>query len=118
MAFKKIKKKINGPSYDYFNETTVTWTQFGAPDGYTLEDGYGPDLLIPFSTYGLMMTNESTATVVEYSFNGVDIHGILDGTAGSTTKSVTFLNRVVCLIWFRLRSGGTANVTVNAWGIR
>lgn len=120
MAFKNIKKKTNGPSYDYYNNTSVTWTQFGAPDGYTLMDGYGPDLLIPFSTYGVIFTNESSAQIVEFSFDGVNVHGQLDGTTGSTTRTLTFLNRVVCLVWFRLKSGsaGPATITTTAWGIR
>lgn len=120
MAFPGIKKKTNGPSYDYYSSTSVTWTQFGAPDGYTTTDGYGPDLVIPFPTYGVIFTNESTGQIVEYSFNGNDVHGVLDGTSGSTTRSMTFLNRPVSLIWLRLKSGsaGPATITVTAWGTR
>ena len=115
MAFKNIKKK-QGADHNYFNSFSVTWSQFGAPDGYDLIDGYGPDVLITFANYGLMLTNESTGQIVEYSFNGRTVHGVLDGTTGSTTRSVTFINRQVSLIWFRLKSGGgPANITVTAW---
>ncbi len=118
MAFKNIKK-TQGRDFNYYNSTAVSWTaQFGAPDGYTLLDGYGPDLVITFPTYGIIFTNETSASVVEYSFNGSTVHGVLDGTAGSTTRSVTFLNRQQSLIWFRLKSGGAGTITTTAWGIR
>jgi|SRR5678815_2142999 hypothetical protein len=118
MAFKHVSKKTHGPSYDYYQTATVNWAQFGALDGYT-SDGYGPDMIIPFSTYGVMFTNETSGQIIEYSFNGVDVHGVLDGTATSTTRVVTFLNRVVSLIWFRVKSGSSsAAITVTAWGIR
>lgn len=119
MAFPGIKK-THGKDYNYFKSMSVTWTQFGAPDGYTLADGYGPDQIITFPTYGVIFTNESTAQVVEYSFNGTTVHGQLDGTATSTTRIMTFLNRPISLIWFRLKSGsaGPATVTVTAWGTR
>lgn len=119
MAFKNIKKN-QGRDFNFYDTRTVTWTQFGAPDGYTTTDGYGPDMVITFPTYGVIFTNESTGQVVEYSFNGTTVHGVLDGTAASTTRLKTFLNRPVSLIWFRLKSGsaGPATVTVEAWGTR
>lgn len=117
MAFKNIKK-TQGHDFNFYNSTDVSWAQFGAPDGYTTIDGYGPDLLITFSTQGIMFTNETSGSVVEYSFNGTTVHGVLDGTATSTTRVVEFDNRVVSLIWFRLKSGGTATITTTAWGIR
>lgn len=117
MAFKGFKK-TQGRDFNYYSVTPVSWTQFGAPDGYTTTDGYGPDLIITFPTYGIIFTNETSASVVEYSFNGTTVHGVLDGTATSTTRVVTFLNRQQSLIWFRLKSGGTATITVTAWGTR
>ncbi len=119
MAIPGIKKKTRGPSFDFYQTATVNWTQFGAADGYTVADGYGPDMVIPFSTYGVMFTNETSGQVIEYSFDGVNVHGVLDGTATSTTRVVTFLNRVISLIWFRVKSGSSsAAITVNAWSIR
>lgn len=119
MAFKGITKH-QGHDFNYYRSLSVNWTQFGAPDGYTAADGYGPDLVITFPTYGIIFTNESTGQVIEYSFNGTTVHGVLDGTATSTTRVVTFLNRPISLIWFRLKSGsgGPATVTVTAWGTR
>jgi len=119
MAFKGIKK-TQGRDFNYFSSTIVSWTQFGASDGYTVDDGYGPDLVITFPTYGLIFTNETSGQVVEYSFNGTTVHGVLDGTTTSTTRVVTFLNRQQSLIWFRLKSGsgGPATITVTAWATR
>jgi hypothetical protein len=119
MAIPHIKK-ILGHDFNFYNSTSVSWTQFGAPDGYTLIDGYGPDLAITFSTQGIMFTNETSGQVVEYSFNGSTVHGVLDGTATSTTRVVMFNSRVVSLIWFRLKTGsaGPATITTTAWGIR
>lgn len=117
MAFPHIKK-TQGRDFNYFKSTSVSWTQFGASDGYTTSDGYGPDLIITFPTNGIMFTNETSGQVVEYSFNGNTVHGQLDGTATSTTRSLTFLNKVASVIWFRLKSGsaGPAIITVTAWG--
>lgn len=119
MAFKHIKK-TQGYDFNYWSSTSVSWTQFGAPDGYTTDDGYGPDLVITFPTYGVMLTNETAGQVVEYSFNGNTVHGVLDGATTSTTRVVTFTNRPVSLIWFRLKTGsaGPATITVTAWGVR
>jgi len=117
MAFPGIKKG-HGQDFNYYKELAVSWAQFGAPDGYTLVDGYGPDQIITFSTQGIVFTNETPSSVVEYSFNGTTVHGVLDGTLTSTTRTVMFNNRVVSLIWFRLKSGGPATVTTTAWGIR
>lgn|SRR5574339_704844 len=118
MAFPGIKKD-HGRDFNYYKSLSVSWTQFGALDGYTA-DGYGPDLIITFPTYGVIFTNETSGQIVEYSFNGTTVHGQLDGTTTSTTRIMQFLNRPVSLIWFRLKSGsgGPATVTVTAWGIR
>ena len=116
MAFKGIKK-TQGRDFNYFSKTAVNWTQFGAPDGYTVADGYGPDLVITFPTQSLIFLNEGTG-VVEYSFNGTTIHGELDSTKSSVTLS--FYNRVVSFVWFRVKSGssGPINCSVHAWGVR
>jgi len=116
MAFPHIKK-TQGRDFNYFSKTAVNWTQFGAPDGYTLADGYGPDLFITFSTQSVIFLNEGSG-VVEYSFNGTTIHGELDSTKPSA--GLSFDNRVICLVWFRVKSGssGPINVSVHAWGIR
>lgn len=115
MAFKGIKKK-QGYDFSFFEKRTVSWTQFGAPDGYTTEDGYGPDMVITFPTYGVIFHLETGGDPVEYSFNGTTVHGELVSATGRQT--LTFLNRPVSLIWFRLKSGTTATISVEAWGTR
>lgn len=114
MAFKNIKK-TQGRDFNFFQRTTVTWAQFGAPDGYTTVDGYGPDLVITFPTYGVIFTHES-GDPVEYSFNGTTVHG--DLTANTDRDQLVFENRPMSLIWFRLKSGSTATISVEAWGTR
>lgn len=102
-----------GRDHNFYQAATITATTFGGGS----VDGYQPDMIITFPTYGVMFTNESTGVVVQYSFNGNTVHGVLDGTATSTTRVVLFNNRVVSLIWFRVVSG-SANITVTAWGTR
>lgn len=117
MAYPGVKKKNTADKFDFFQKTDVNWSQFGAPDGYTTSDGYGPDLIIPFSTQGIMFLNEGSG-VVEFSFDGTHVHGELD-SAGAT-KGLTFDNRAVSLIWFRVKSGssGPIKISVSAWSIR
>lgn len=117
MAFKNIKK-TQGRDFNFFEKRTVTWTQFGAPDGYTTTDGYGPDMIITFPTQGLIFINETDATTIQYSFNGTTVHGELVGGATSPSRSLTFNNRVASLIWFRISNGASATVSVQAWGTR
>lgn len=114
MAFPGIKKN-HGKDFNFFERRTVTWTQFGAPDGYTVADGYGPDMIITFPTYGVTFYNEGTDPV-EYSFNGTTIHGEILGSGDK--KYLTFLNRPASLIWFKLKSGSSSVISVEAWGTR
>ena len=109
-----IYKKRIGRNYNFYQKVAVNWSQFGAPDGYVATDGYGPDLIISFLTYGVMFMNEGVG-VIEYSFNGNTVDGELDSTKASA--SLTFLNRVVSTIWFRVKTGSTGpiNISVHAW---
>lgn len=117
MAFPGIKKINQSTDFNYFQKVDVNWSQFGAPDGYTITDGYGPDLVIKFVTQSIMFLNEGTG-VVEYSFNGVTVHGELD--SANSSKFLTFDSRVVSTIWFRVKSGSTGpiKIRVDAWGLR
>ena len=111
-----------GKSHDYFQKESVSWTAFGA----NAVDGYQPDFVInlPVSTYTVILTNLTTASapaatsVVEYSFNGTTVHGELGNHINNL--SLTFQNRVISKIWFRVQSGssGPISVSVQAWGIR
>jgi len=118
MAFPKIKKP-QGRDFNFFEKIDITWLQFGAPDGYTILDGYGPDVVITFPTYGLVFHHES-GDPVEYSFNGTTIHGELKapGADGYGRTTLVFNNRPASLIWFRLQSGSTATISIEAWGVR
>jgi hypothetical protein len=119
MAFTGFRKQ-KGKDFNYFIKSAVNWTQFGAPDGYTVTDGYGPDQVIAFSTYGIIFNNEGSgaSNTVEYSFNGTTVHGEL--VPGTNRQTLTFLNRVESTIWFRLKTGssGPVTVSVEAWSIR
>ena len=107
----------NGRDFNYYKSLTITETTFGGNS----VDGYEPSAIITFPTYGVILTNESgDGYVVEYSLNGNTVHGVLDGKPTSTTRIMTFLNRPVSCIWFRLQNGSSspAVVTITAWGIR
>lgn len=116
MAYPHIKKKT-GKSFNFYQLLEVDWEQFGAPDGYTIEDGYGPDIIIPFSTTSVSFINfESFSTnAVEYSFNGIDVHG--DITPQTPSAGLIFDNRQISLIWFRVKDGSTgpATIRIEAW---
>ena len=120
--FPFVPKKTFGHAHDYFQKVAVNWTVFGA----NAVDGYQPDLVInlPEPTYTVIFTNLSTPTapvttsVVEYSFDGNTVHGQLGNHINNL--SLTFQNRVISCIWFRVQSGSTGpiNVSVEAWGVR
>lgn len=117
MAYPGIKKKNNSDHYNFFTRLAVNWTQFGALDGYTTTDGYGPDIIIPFSSQSVSFLNEGTGTI-EYSFDGTNVHG--DLISGTACAGLTFDNRVISLVWFRVKSGSTGpiNLRIEAWGVR
>lgn len=96
-----------GRDYNYFQKVSVNTAAFATDC----------DSLITFTTQGLMFLNEGTG-VVEFSFNGTTVHGELDSTKASA--GLSFDNRVVSKIWFRVKTGssGPIVVSVTAWGIR
>lgn len=102
-----------GQQFNYFKRIAVSRTTFGDPN-----DGYRPDIFIPFITASLSFLNEDPgANAVEYSFDGFNTSGDLDPTL--PTQGLTFDNRIACKVWFRVRSGSTGpiSVRVEAWGI-
>ena len=113
MGFSNIGKKTQGKDFNHFIKTAVNWSNFGggAPDNL------GPDQVIPFVTQSVIFLNEGTG-VVEYSFDGNTVHGELDSTG--LTKGLIFDNRVISLIWFRVKAGSSAPITVSvqAWSVR
>lgn len=108
--YEGIKKKTSGRDYNFYAKYSVSGSTFDfVTDGYCIVD---------FPNYGLILTNENTdGAVVEYSFNGVDTHGELIGTAGNPTRQLTFLQRQVSLIFFRVKSGSSGPITlrIDAW---
>ena len=116
MAYPYFRKVI-GKDFNFFTILPVNWAQFGAPDGYTVRDGYGPDIVIPFSTQAVSFVNYGADgySSVEYSFNGTTVHG--DMIPGTPSESLVFNNRTICMIWFRLKAGSTGpvNIRIEAW---
>lgn len=110
--FPKIGYITNGRDFNFFEKLQVSTTTFGGDS----VDGYQPDMVITFPTYGLILhTEDSGSNIIEYSFNGNTVHGeLIPGTGRSTP---TFINRQVSLIWFRVKTGSTGPITISveAW---
>src|SRR5260221_1689692 len=108
--FPSIGKQTQGRDYNFYEVLDVNWTTYGGNS----TNGVQPDMIITFSTRGVLFLNEGTG-VIEYSFNGNTTHGELDSTLSS--KGIIFDNRVVSLIWFRVKTGSTGpiKVRVDAW---
>jgi hypothetical protein len=118
--------KYQGRSYDFYNKLGVTWSNFGGGNNGN------PDLFIPFETDTVQLINLTVdqfipasssgalaaTSVVEYSFNGTQVHGELGSGVHNIER--TFIDRVIGLIWFRIQAGSTGPivVTTQAWGIR
>jgi hypothetical protein len=97
-----------GRDFNFFQKLSISQTTtFGADC----------DVVITFSTQSVMLLNLGTG-VVEFSFNGNTVHGELN--SANPSAGLTFDNRVISKIWFRVQSGSTPpiNVSVMAWGTR
>ena len=69
-----------------------------------------------FISAGIMLLNESenVADVVQYSFNGSDLHG--DLRPGTVSAAIAFDSRHESKVYFRLASGAaTLIVRVETW---
>ena len=113
--------RINyGQDFNFFKKIAVSNPTSNADpnDGYVLfgdyTDGYRHSAFIPFTTQGIMLSNEGSG-VIEFSFNGHTVSGELNSATAS--KTLTFENRSVCKIWLRVASGssGPINCTIQAW---
>jgi len=111
--FPGIGKKNFGRDFNFYEKINVVATDFGSES----VDGQQPDIIITFPTQSVLFLNEGTG-VVEYSFNGNHVHGELDSSLPS--KALSFDNRVISFIWFRLKSGNVGPITirVDAWSTR
>jgi hypothetical protein len=73
-----------------------------------------PDVAINVSGLNnFSLSNETNTSVVEVSFNGVDVHDELDSAL--TTKFLDYSGRCPGSIWFRMKTGGPATVCVRCW---
>jgi hypothetical protein len=96
-----------GKDHNYYSITAV--------DGYDFKANC--DIVIRFTTQGASFINLGSLSTqaVQYSFNGITVHGDLTPTTPSA--AMMFDNRVVCKIWFRIAPGSSAStVRVEAWG--
>jgi hypothetical protein len=93
-----------GFDHNFFQKVSVTATSFNS----------NADLFIPFVTQGVMLLNLGSG-VVEVSLNGNTVHMELNSTNASA--GLTFDNRVVGKMWFRVQSGssGPIVISVSAW---
>lgn len=75
------------------------------------------DTVITFTTQGVQFLNMGSG-IIEYSFNGNTVHGQLNSADASS--GLTFDQRVVSKIWFRVKTGSTGPITVSvqAWSIQ
>jgi hypothetical protein len=96
---------IKGRDFNFYQKVSVTSSTFTNI----------PDIKITFTTQTVMFLNENTTGVVEYSFNGNTVHGELDPSLPS--KGMSFDNRIISSIWFRVKSGSSGPITVrvDAW---
>jgi len=102
-----------GIDWAFYQPLTITATTWGGASG----SGQVPDIIIPFTTAGVILTNLSTTGTVLYSFNGTTLHGQLIGYSGlGISQQLTFYNRVISKIWFKVVSG-SVNISIEAWPV-
>ena len=111
--FPNIGYTTLGYQRNFYQKLSVTATTFGGGS----VSGAQPDMIITFNTQGVQLLNlgSGATNVVEFSFNGQTVHGELNPT--NPSAGLTFDNRVVSKIWFRIQAGSTGPVTVSvsAW---
>lgn len=72
-----------------------------------------------FNSTGIMLLTESTAPtdIVQYSFNGTDVHGEI--RPNTPAAGLSFDNRTESRIYFRLVEGANPTIVrVETWGSR
>lgn len=91
--------------FNFFQEVLVSTTTF--TDAAVSWD---------FISAGIMLLNENTTSgrIVDYSFDGENVHGRLD--PDTDARSLAFDNRHESAVYFRLKTAGAACVVrVEAW---
>lgn len=89
-------------TFNYFNRLEISSPTFGTD----------PDVVFGFQgnpSFSLINEGEN---VIEYSFDGVTLHG--DLTSSSATAAMAFNSRGYSAIWFRLADGAAGNVRIEA----
>jgi hypothetical protein len=86
--------------HNYFTNATVSTTNFA-----------DCKLSWTFISAGMLILNESQV-IVQYSFNGTDVHGDL---SPQYFIGVSFDNRFESNIYFRLANPGSAAVRFETW---
>lgn len=94
---------VNGKDFNFFLRVTVGAASFPT-EAQVVFNFRGQQ--------GFTLMNEGSS-VIEYSFNGTTLHGDMDSSKDS--KTLKFDNRRVNKIWFRLKSGSSSEVRVEAW---
>ncbi len=85
-------------------------------DRLTITSGNFEDNMVQwdFISAGILLLNEgTTGNIIQYSFDGVSVHGDLDPDLASA--GIAFDNRHQDRIYFRLSTGTSANVRVESW---
>lgn len=101
-----LEKNIVGRDFNFYKKIIV--------ENFDFDEEC--NAIITFPTQTVMMLLENNIGVVEYSFNGNTVHGELNSALPS--RAISFDNRKITKMWFRLRSGSTGPLTVrvDAWG--
>ena len=87
-------------STNFFQRVAISSASFAASPNVNLTGN---------SSFSLV--NEGSG-IVEYSFDGTNLHG--DLVPNTPSSALGFNNRGFNLIWFRLKSGATSNIRVEA----
>lgn len=103
-----------GYNKNYYARLTVTNTTFG-----TTGDGYIYDAIWTFNLGGLILVNSTAAAankIIEYSFNGNTVDGILDCNNVNLAK-IQYSNFDSTKLWVRVQAGSTGPLLcdVFAW---
>lgn len=105
-----ISPRVLGKDFNYFTKITVTDSEFS--------DQSNAAIAFPIRCLTLLNEGTTTSQIIEYSFNGHTVHGDMTPTKGSA--SLSFEDRAVSGIWFRVKSGsaGPITVRVEAWATK
>lgn len=93
-----------GHDRNFYKEVSVSSATFTAAE----------DVLINIKGVSHLLIENYGAGIVEYSFNGIVLHGRVGAAVGAAPTVKAFEGRSVAKIWFRAVSG-TNTVRVESW---